>query len=102
MTLRVQRSIEGERVVLRLTGRIQAEQLPALRALLRSEALADGLVLDLEEVKLVDRETVRFLAEEEAEGASLRHCSAYICEWILQERNAMRRAEAEHPEVSRD
>lgn len=102
MTLRVQRSIEGERVIFRLTGRIQAEQLPALQALLRSEAPGYGLVLDLEEVKLVDRETVRFLAEEVAEGASLRHCSAYIREWILQERNAMRRAEAEHPEVSRD
>jgi hypothetical protein len=59
-------------------------------------------VLDLQEVKLVDQDAVRFLAKSEAEGASLRNCSAFIREWILQERNALRRAEAERPEVQRD
>jgi len=59
-------------------------------------------VLDLKEVKLVDQDAVRFLAQSEAEGTRLRNCSAFIREWILQERRATRRAEAEPPEVQRD
>jgi len=102
MTLRIQRSTEQEQVVFLLTGRLRGDQVPGLRALLRSELQDHNLVLDLKEVKLVDRDAVRFLVQSEAEGASLRNCSAFIREWILQERNAMRRAEAQQPEVSRE
>jgi hypothetical protein len=87
MTLRIQRSVESERVVFTLTGRIQAEQVPELLALLRSESSPHG-VLDLEQVQLVDRDAVLFLALVEARGARLRNCSGYIREWINQERNA--------------
>lgn len=72
--------------------------MPALRDLLKSEAPGHNLVLDLKDVKLVDRDAVRFLAEIEAEGAKLRNCSAFIQEWILQERKAMRRDEVQKPE----
>ena len=88
MTLRIQRSAEQGRVVFTLTGRIRAEQIPELLALLRSESPAHGIVLDLEQVKLVDRDAVLFLALSETLGATLRGCSAYIREWINQERNA--------------
>jgi hypothetical protein len=40
------------------------------------------MALDLEEVKLVDREAVRFLAACEARGIQLRNCPSYIREWI--------------------
>lgn len=66
---------------------------------MRSAGPPSSLVLDLKEVRLVDRDAVRFLAHSEAAGARLRNCSAFIREWILQERNGMRRAEAEHPEI---
>ena len=99
MTLRIQRSDDGDRVVFRLTGRIQGDQLPALRALLTDEIVAHNFVLDLKEVKLVDQEAVRFLAQAEANSATLRNCSAFIREWIVQERNAMRRLQAGYPEV---
>jgi anti-anti-sigma regulatory factor len=102
MTLRIQKSTEPGLVVFRLIGRIQGDQVPALRALLRSEGRPQSLILDLKEVRLVDRDAVRFLARSEAEGASLRNCSAFIREWILQERNGMRRAEAEHPEIQQE
>lgn len=69
--------------------------MPALRELLNAEAPGHNLVLDLEEVKLVDRDAVRFLAQIEVAGTKLRNCSAFIQEWILQERKAMRRAESE-------
>jgi len=87
MTLRIQRSAERKLVVFTLTGRIQAEQVPELKVLLKS---SDGdIVLDLRDVRLVDRDAVRFLAQQEAGGATLRNCSAYIREWISQEINRL-------------
>jgi hypothetical protein len=95
MTLRIDISDERDRVVFTLTGRIQAEQVSELQNLLLQ--LPDhNLVLDLREVKLVDRDAVRFLAELEARGAMFRNCSAFIREWISRERNGMRRTKVEH------
>lgn len=88
MTLRIQRSVEREWVVFNLTGRIQAAQVPELLNLLKSESAAPGIIFDLEQIKLVDRDAVLFLLLSEALGARLRNCSAYIREWISQERNA--------------
>ena len=96
MTLRIQRSIERELVVFILTGRIQAEQVPELLGLLRSESSGHRIILDLKQIKLVDRDAVLFLALSEALGAGLRNCSAYIREWINQERK-MRRSGSENP-----
>ena len=90
MTLRIQRTVEHQRVVFTLTGRIQAQRVPELFALLRSESAAYRIALDLEQVKLVDRDAVLFLELSEALGAELRNCSAYIRKWINQERNAHR------------
>lgn len=90
MTLRIQRSVESERVVFTLTGRIQAAQVPELLALLKSESTPHGVVFDLEQIKLVDRDAVLFLALGETLGARLRNCSAYIRKWIEQERSAQR------------
>jgi hypothetical protein len=97
MTLKIQRSIERERVVFTLTGRIEAAQVAELLALLRSESSAYGIALDLDQVKLVDRDAVLFLALSEAIGTQLRNCSAYIRKWINQERNS-RGAGSENPE----
>jgi len=87
MTLRIQRSVEREWVVFNLTGRIQAAQVPELLDLLRSESATRGIIFDLEQVKLVDRDAVLFLLLSETLGARLRNCPAYIREWINQERN---------------
>jgi len=89
MTLRIQRSDERGWAVFTLAGRIQAELIPELRELLRSEVPDRRVVLDLKEVRLVDRDVVRFLAQSEREGARLRNCSSFIREWISQERNGM-------------
>lgn len=69
---------------------------------MKSDGPDNNLVLDLKEVKLVDRDAVRFLAQSEAEGASLRNCSAFIRQWISQERSAIQRAELKSPEVQQD
>jgi anti-anti-sigma regulatory factor len=95
MTLRIDISDESDRVVLKLTGRIQAEQVAELQALVKSDRPDHSLVLDLKEVKLVDRDAVRFLAEIEARGGRLRNCSAFVREWISRERSAVRYTEVE-------
>jgi len=89
MTLRIDISDESDRVVFTLTGRIQAEQLSELQALVKSDLPDHNLVLDLKEVKLVDRDAVRFLAEIEAQGTRLRNCSTFVRQWISRERDGM-------------
>ena len=84
MVLKIDRSADGEYVVLRLSGRVQSEHVEQLKA--EMEGIA-GVVLDLEDVKLVDRDAVRFLGVCEANGTELRHCSPYIREWITKEKN---------------
>ena len=84
--LKIQRATDGPCVVFTLSGRIEEEQLTELQALFAGEADGHSFVLDLHEVRLVDREAVRFLARCEAQGARLAHCPAYIREWIVRVR----------------
>jgi anti-anti-sigma regulatory factor len=83
-------------VVFTLTGRIQAERVPELQALVGAESSDLDIVLDLSHVKLVDRDAVRFLAKSENAGTELRNCSAYIRKWITQEKNVMQQTEIEN------
>ena len=84
--LRIQRAAAGRHVVFTLSGRIQADDVAELQRLFDLEATKQNLTLDLHEVKLVDREAVRFLARCEAEGITLVHCPGYIRAWIEQEK----------------
>jgi hypothetical protein len=43
--------------------------------------------LDLIELKLVDRDAVRFLMRCEADGMKLEHCPAYVREWMEREKD---------------
>jgi anti-anti-sigma regulatory factor len=82
---KIQRSINGRLAVFALSGRIKAARLAELQKLLESEASDHNLVLDLTEVKLVDRDVVSFLAGCEAKGVNIANCPAYIREWIERE-----------------
>ena len=62
-----------------------AERLAELQGLLESESGDHNLVLDLNEVKLVDRAAITFLGACEAKGVKLRNCPAFIREWIEKE-----------------
>jgi len=84
--LKIQRSTQGAFILFTLSGRIQGTDVAELQRLLDLEANKRTLTLDLHEVKLVDREAVRFLARCEAEGITLVHCRAYIRAWIEQEK----------------
>jgi anti-anti-sigma regulatory factor len=86
MTLRIQKSENGEVVVFTLSGRIREEEVAELQRLFEVERQDHRIVLDLKEVKLADRDAVRFLARCEANGTRLVNCPAYIREWIAGER----------------
>jgi hypothetical protein len=63
------------------------EHVAELKRLFEGEPEDHRFALDLKEVQLVDRDTVRFLARCEADGIQLENCPAYIREWIARERD---------------
>ena len=85
--LKIQKTAVREVVVFTMSGRIKAEDVAELQRLFEGVADSRRMVLDLKEVKLVDRETVKFLARCEADGTTLENCPAYIREWIVRERD---------------
>jgi hypothetical protein len=84
--LKIQRSL-NEEVVFALTGRIEIEDLAELQRLFSLEEVGCPLTLDLEDVTLLDREAVGFLAKCEADGIKLENCPAYIRVWIDRDKN---------------
>jgi anti-anti-sigma regulatory factor len=85
MSCRIDRIVgAGDLVVLRVSGRIRAENVDTLRELLRREKA--GVAIDLKEVTLVDRDAVTFLALSETGGIELRNCPGYVREWVDRER----------------
>jgi hypothetical protein len=85
--LKIERATNGAFVIFTLSGQIEEEQVAELHTLCEPGAEGHKLVLDLHEVRLVDREAVRFLARCEAQGATLVRCPTYIREWITRVRN---------------
>jgi hypothetical protein len=82
--LKIQRSANGK-VVFTLSGRIEADDVAELQRVLDLEAADHLLTLDLQDVTLLDRDAVKFLARREAGGIQLENCPAYIREWIERE-----------------
>jgi len=78
--------MQGNLVTLSLSGRINMEELTELQKLVDAEGQDSLIVLDLEEVNLVDRDVVKFLARCSTEGIRLEHCPAYIRECMSRER----------------
>jgi anti-anti-sigma regulatory factor len=85
MTLKIEKHSDGNSTTIRLIGRMHAEHLPELQKQIGASEL--NISLDLEELKLVDVEAVRFLGSCEARGATLINCSPYIRDWIGKERD---------------
>jgi hypothetical protein len=85
--LKIQRQANGE-VVLTLSGRLDADSLSELATVLDAQPAGWAVVLDLKDVVLVDRDTVRFLRARERDGIALRNCPPYIRAWIGREENS--------------
>jgi anti-anti-sigma regulatory factor len=86
MTLRIEKSVRQGSTVFSLVGRFEAEHIGELEDLLVLQKEAKPVVLDLQEVRLADREAVKFLARCEAGGVQLENCPAYIREWVRREK----------------
>ncbi len=84
--LKITRAANGD-VVLKLSGRMDAENVGELETLISAEASGRRLVLDLKDLTLVDQDVVGFLRRCEADSIQLKNCPAYIREWITRERN---------------
>ena len=92
MTLKIKRIAGKREARICLSGQLRSENVVQVKA----EVGRGGprVALDLGEVDLVDIDAVRFLNVCESAGVSILHCSPYIREWMLQEKNRPK----DHPE----
>ena len=88
MTLKIERISDERGALIRLSGEFRSDRLDQVRAEINDEG---PVTLDLEEVSLVDVEAVRFLNAREDEGIFVLHCSPYIREWMVREREEEKR-----------
>ena len=83
MTLRIERSARQGFTVFTLSGRMKAEQVAELKELFDRDHR--NIILDLRDVRLADRDAVKFLRGCEADGMKLENCPAYVREWMDRE-----------------
>lgn len=86
--LKIERIFGRHTIQIRLSGEFRAEHLDQVKA--EVDRSGRGAALDLEEVYLIDVEAVRFLNACKAKGFPVLHCSPYIKEWMLRERDTPR------------
>ena len=63
---------------------MMAEEVAELKALFAADFRT--IVLDLQEVRLADRDAVKFLKDCEAHGMKLKNCPEYVREWMEREK----------------
>jgi len=85
MTLRIERSTRQRFTVFTLTGRMEAEHVEELKELFDRDYR--NIILDLRDLRLADRNAVRFLRGCEANGMKLENCPAYVREWMDREKD---------------
>jgi hypothetical protein len=83
MTLRIERTSEGEREIIRLIGRIEQEDIGTLET--QTRGLGQMICLDLGDVTLIDIHIVRYLIARQREGVALQNIPAFIQEWMRRE-----------------
>jgi hypothetical protein len=64
---------------------MEAEQVPELKELFDRDYRE--IILDLRDLRLADRDAVRFLRGCETDGMTLENCPAYVREWIDREKD---------------
>ena len=82
---KIQRSVHARNVRIVVSGRVQREHLVELQRLIDEDAPHKRVTLDLEDVRLVDREAVGFFARCEGRGILLENCPTYLRDWISRE-----------------
>ena len=84
MSCRIDRAVDGNLIVLSISGTITGQHVDTLRSVLLQESGA--VAIDLKNVSLVDGDGVQLLALSEDRGMELRNCPAYVREWVTKER----------------
>jgi hypothetical protein len=84
--LRIQRSVTRG-VVFSLSGHIAIEDVAELQRILDLEAVEHSVALDLQDITIVDRNALPFLARCEADGIRLVNLPAYVRDWLASERS---------------
>jgi anti-anti-sigma regulatory factor len=87
MPFRIETAARGKFTVFILSGRIEAQTITELRRLCECETDLRDIVFDLKDVRVVDRDAVRFLVGCEADGVRLENCTPYIREWMQREKD---------------
>ena len=70
-------------MVFTLSGHMNGEAVAELKALFATDCRS--IVLDLGDVRLADRDAVKFLRDCEAHGMKVENCPAYVREWMDRE-----------------
>ena len=68
-----------------LSGRMEAEHVAELKQLFDRDYR--NIILDLRDLRLADRDAVRFLRSCEVDGMKLKNCPAYVREWMDREKD---------------
>jgi anti-anti-sigma regulatory factor len=84
--LRIHRKANGD-VIFTLSGRIDKENIPELKALISAEGKDRRVILDLKDMTLTGQDGIAFLAQCEAAGVALASCDPYVREWITRQNN---------------
>ena len=71
-------------MVFTLSGHMRAQEVAELQALFDQDYRT--IVLDLRDVRLADRDAVKFLRSCERGGMKLENCPAYVREWMEREK----------------
>jgi hypothetical protein len=87
MVFKIEKVSDEPNTVLRLSGRIESEDMQELKA--QIDGGTHRIVLDLEQVRLINLDVVHFLLLCETRGIELRRCPPYVREWILSEKLRM-------------
>ncbi len=87
MAFRIETAARGGLTVFALSGRIEKQAVKELSKLFEGQTHWRGIVLDLKEVGIIDRDAMRFVARCEAGGVQLENCTPYIREWIEREKD---------------
>ena len=85
MTLRIERSARERFTIFTLSGRMETEHVVGLKELFDHDYR--NIILDLQDLRLADRDAVRFLKGCEKDGMKLQNCPEYVREWMDREKD---------------
>jgi spore germination protein YaaH len=87
MTFRIETAARGRFTVFILSGRMEKQAIAELRRLFELQTGYRGIVLDLKDVGVIDRDALHFFVRCEADGVKIENCAPYIREWMEREKD---------------